>query len=73
MGKQLVTVKCDVPLDRRFDELAAPAPDTEKLKSMYERFGFRSLMRELTGSSLPLPPGECWGGGTLGILQPTSR
>jgi DNA polymerase-1 len=51
MGKQLVTVKCDVPLDRRFDELAAPAPDTEKLKAMYERFGFRSLMRELTGEA----------------------
>ena len=51
MGKQLVTVKCDVPLDKHFDELAAPAPDTEKLKAMYERFGFRSLMRELTGDA----------------------
>ncbi|MBU0690020.1 MAG: DNA polymerase I [Gammaproteobacteria bacterium] len=53
MGKQLVTVKCDVPLDKRFDELAAPAADTDKLKAMYERFGFRSLMRELTGESAP--------------------
>jgi DNA polymerase-1 len=51
MGRQLVTVKCDVPLDKRFDELAAPAPDTEKLKAMYERFGFRSLMRELSGDA----------------------
>ncbi|MDH2916788.1 MAG: DNA polymerase I, partial [Gallionella sp.] len=51
MGRQLVTVKCDVPLDKRFDELAAPAPDTGKLKAMYERFGFRSLMRELTGDA----------------------
>jgi DNA polymerase-1 len=53
MGKQLVTVKCDVPLDKRFDELVAPAADTEKLKALYERFGFRSLMRELTGESAP--------------------
>jgi len=51
MGKQLVTVKCDVPLDKRFDELVAPTPDTEKLKALYERFGFRSLMRELTGEA----------------------
>ncbi len=51
MGKQLVTVKCDVPLDKRFDELVAPLPDSEKLKAMYERFGFRSLMRELNNPS----------------------
>jgi DNA polymerase-1 len=63
MGKQLVTVKCDVPLDRRFDELVAPVADTEKLKAMYERFGFRSLMRELTGSSLPSPAGGRGAGG----------
>jgi DNA polymerase-1 len=53
MGKQLVTVKCDVPLDKRFDELVAPEADIEKLKAMYERFGFRSLMRELTGEAAP--------------------
>ncbi|MFH2134772.1 MAG: DNA polymerase I [Pseudomonadota bacterium] len=54
IGKKLVTVKCDVSLDKRFDELVAPAADTEKLKAMYERFGFRTLMRELTGES-PAP------------------
>jgi DNA polymerase-1 len=51
MGRKLVTVKCDVALDKRFDELLAPTADTEKLKAMYERFGFRSLMRELTGDT----------------------
>jgi DNA polymerase-1 len=51
MGRKLVTVKCDVPLDKRFDELLAPAPDTGKLKALYERFGFRSLMRELSGDA----------------------
>ncbi len=53
MGKQLVTVKCDVALDKRFDELVAPAADTDKLKAMYEHFGFRSLMRELSGDAAP--------------------
>ena len=55
MGKQLVTVKCDVALDKRYDELAAPAADTDKLQALYERFGFRTLMRELTGESNPSP------------------
>ena len=49
MGKRLVTVKCDVALDQTYDQLTAPAPDTAKLKALYEHFGFRSLMRELTG------------------------
>jgi DNA polymerase-1 len=49
MGRKLVTVKCDVALDQRYDQLASPAPDTAKLKALYEHFGFRSLMRELTG------------------------
>jgi DNA polymerase-1 len=56
MGKRLVTVKCDVPLDKRFDELLAPAADTVKLKAMYEHFGFRSLMRELTGEAAAPKP-----------------
>jgi DNA polymerase-1 len=51
MGKQLVTVKCDVELPKRFDELVAPAVETEKLKTLYTHFGFRSLMRELTGEA----------------------
>jgi DNA polymerase-1 len=54
MGRQLVTVKCDVALDKRFDELAAPTEDKEKLKAMFERYGFRTMLREL---SLPSPAG----------------
>ena len=50
-GRRLVTVKCDVALDRRFDELAAPAEDKEKLRAMFERFGFRTLLRELNGDA----------------------
>ncbi len=48
-GRKLVTVKCDVALDKRYDELAAPTEDKEKLKAMFERFGFRTLLRELNG------------------------
>jgi DNA polymerase-1 len=54
-GRRLVTVKCDVTLDKRYDELIAPQQNTEKMRELLERFGFKSWLREL---SLPsaLPP-----------------
>ncbi|BCK88763.1 DNA polymerase I [Sideroxyarcus emersonii] len=48
-GRRLVTVKCDVPLDRRYSELVAPAADVAKLRELFERFGFKSWLRELDG------------------------
>ncbi|MFH0934661.1 MAG: DNA polymerase I [Pseudomonadota bacterium] len=59
-GRRLVTVKCDVPLPRKFDELAAPAADDEKMKELFERFGFKSWLREV--ASLPSPSGRGAGG-----------
>ena len=48
-GRKLVTVKCDVELPQRFDQLAAPAPDTEKMRALLQRFGFKTWLRELDG------------------------
>ena len=50
-GRRLVTVKCDVPLDKKFDELAAPTADNEKMKELFERFGFKSWLREVSHPS----------------------
>jgi len=50
-GRRLVTVKCDVQLPKRFDELAAPATDNEKMKELFERFGFKSWLREVGGEA----------------------
>ncbi|TAJ78753.1 MAG: DNA polymerase I [Gallionellaceae bacterium] len=61
-GRRLVTVKCDVGLPLRFDQLAAPAQDTEKLRALLEQFGFKSWLRELSSASLPPLQGEGWGG-----------
>ncbi len=56
MGRKLVTVKCDVPLPLHFDQLAAPPQDTEQMRTLLERFGFKSWLRELAGnSSIPIP------------------
>jgi DNA polymerase-1 len=42
-------VKCDVELAQRYDELLAPEADKEKQRELFERFGFRSMLRELNG------------------------
>ena len=46
-GRRLVTVKCDVELPVKFDQLAAPQLEKEKLRTLFEQFGFKSLLREL--------------------------
>ncbi|MDO8312527.1 MAG: DNA polymerase I [Sideroxyarcus sp.] len=51
-GRRLVTVKCDVALDRKFDELAAPAADDAKMRELFERFGFKSWLREVNGGAV---------------------
>jgi DNA polymerase-1 len=59
-GRRLVTVKCDVALDKKFDELAAPAADEAKMRELFERFGFKSWLREV---SHPSPAGGRGAGG----------
>lgn len=50
-ARELVTVKCDVPLPLEFDDLALKAPDAEKLAELYTRFGFKTWLRELQGEA----------------------
>ncbi len=49
-GRRLITVKCDVPLQARFDELVAPQQDTEQLRTLLEQFGFKTWLRELNNA-----------------------
>ena len=55
MGRKLVTVKCDVALPTHYDKLAAPEQDKEKLRTMFQHFGFKSWLRELDGGPPPSP------------------
>jgi DNA polymerase-1 len=75
-GKRLVTVKCDVELPLRFDQLSAPPQDTEKLRGLMEQFGFKSWLRELEGgkgaANTPSPSqGEGWDGGVRKVSTPS--
>jgi DNA polymerase-1 len=52
---RLLTVKCDVDLplnlEQGFDALAFTAPDTVVLAQLFERFGFKGWLRELSGEA----------------------
>ena len=60
-ARHLLTVKCDVALPQTYSTLTPPPPDIEQLCSLYERFEFKTWLRELSTPS-PLQ-GEGWGGG----------
>ncbi len=45
--KELVTIVCDVTLPVELDSLKLQAPDTEKLRSLYQRFELRNLLRRV--------------------------
>ena len=50
-GKRLLTVKTDCTLSIKPHELAIAAADAAALKSLYERFEFKSWLREIPGSN----------------------
>ncbi len=51
-ARRLLTVKCDVQLPFDYNELIAPSPDKEKLRNLFERFEFKSWLREINGESI---------------------
>jgi DNA polymerase-1 len=50
-ARRLLTVKCDVALPQAYSALTPPMPDTEQLRSLYERFEFKNWLRELNAPS----------------------
>ncbi|MBS1196531.1 MAG: polymerase [Proteobacteria bacterium] len=47
LGRQLVTVKCDVPDLPAPTTLLPQTPDSETLRGLIERFGFKSWLKEI--------------------------
>jgi len=64
MARRLATIRCDVELPLRFDQLHPAQPDVDQLAALYRRFEFRRLLEELEGSAVavapspPTPPSE---------------
>ncbi|MEO6172096.1 MAG: 5'-3' exonuclease H3TH domain-containing protein, partial [Arenimonas sp.] len=47
LNQQLVTIKLDVALDKTPDELILREKHVDDLKALYQRYGFRSALKEL--------------------------
>ncbi|MBT8421042.1 MAG: DNA polymerase I, partial [Gammaproteobacteria bacterium] len=47
ISRELVTIKCDVPLERTPLDLTCQEPDTERLKSLYTQLEFKSWLSAL--------------------------
>ncbi|MGE5526161.1 MAG: DNA polymerase I [Rhodospirillaceae bacterium] len=55
-GRQLLSIKCDVPLAVTVAELAPRPEDREKLSALFNRFEFKSWLRELQGETNAAAP-----------------
>ena len=51
-ARRLITVKCDVELPQTYSELIPPQPDKEQLRSLFERFEFKTWLREVNGEAV---------------------
>jgi DNA polymerase-1 len=51
-ARRLITVKCDVALPQKYDELIAPPSNPEQLRSLFERLEFRTWLREVNGEDV---------------------
>jgi DNA polymerase-1 len=49
LSKQLATIRCDVALEVRADQLQLESPDTAKLREWFERLEFRTWLKQLDG------------------------
>lgn len=61
LTRQLLTVKCDCDLTGHIaglDDLTPAEPDTTTLMECYDRYGFRTWLRELSGDAQRLPAGD---------------
>ena len=54
-ARQLLTIKCDVELPLRIDELAPQPQDVATLSTLFERFEFKTWRRELDGGGADAP------------------
>lgn len=53
LSKELVTIDIKVPLDFKLDDLKAKEPDPEQMRDFFERFEFKSLLKDLEAPSQP--------------------
>jgi DNA polymerase I len=58
LNRELATIRTDLALDRRHDQLRLRERDADALRALYARYGFRQALRELEGGSADAAAGE---------------
>ncbi|WP_434026632.1 DNA polymerase I [[Pseudomonas] boreopolis] len=58
LNRELVTIKTDVALDKRPQDLVLRERDTEALRGLYQRYGFTQALKELDGGAAAPAVGE---------------
>lgn len=53
LSKELATIRCDVPVQFDFAKALPAAPDVARLRDIFTRLGFRSLLTKLEESAAP--------------------
>jgi DNA polymerase I len=53
LSKQLVTLQLDLPLDTSASDLGPAAPDSDKLRTLFQRLGFKNLLADLAAQAPP--------------------
>lgn len=51
LSRRLATIECNVPLEVDLETLIACEPDQKALNELFKKYGFTSLIKELTGTA----------------------
>jgi DNA polymerase-1 len=51
LSRRLATIECNVPIEFDLEALTAREPDQKTLNAFFKKFGFNSLIKELTGKA----------------------
>jgi DNA polymerase-1 len=73
LSKKLVTIDTAVPLALSFHDLRASAPDTDRLRQLFETLEFRSLAAKIQQHSAPHAPAAPVAEEALPIEQPKTN
>lgn len=53
LSKQLVTIRCDVPVEFDVEKLRVDAPDTQALRHLFRELEFTSMLKDIGGADAP--------------------
>jgi len=56
LSRELTQIKCDVELEQGIEDLVPQEPDAQALRSLFERFEFKTWLEELGGDAGPGRP-----------------